>query len=99
MAQREHASAGYSLIMGHAGMIVRHADGLLEGAADPRSEAAFASAGMTVAVARPSTIVSPKILRILSSSSTGRSHRPAEPQSTLRSTAWARIMVESRLLS
>jgi len=30
--------------MGHAGAIVRHADGLLEGAADPRSDGAVAAA-------------------------------------------------------
>jgi oxamate amidohydrolase len=34
----------YSDLMGHAGAIVRHADGLLEGAADPRSDGAVAAA-------------------------------------------------------
>jgi oxamate amidohydrolase len=34
----------YSDLMGHAGGIVRHADGLLEGAADPRSDGAVAAA-------------------------------------------------------
>lgn len=34
----------YSDLMGHAGAIVRHADGLVEGAADPRSDGAVAAA-------------------------------------------------------
>jgi gamma-glutamyltranspeptidase/glutathione hydrolase len=34
----------FSDLMGHAGAIVRHADGLLEGAADPRSDGAVAAA-------------------------------------------------------
>jgi gamma-glutamyltranspeptidase/glutathione hydrolase len=29
--------------MGHAGMVVRHRDGLLEGAADPRGDGAAAA--------------------------------------------------------
>ncbi|HEX2256800.1 MAG TPA: gamma-glutamyltransferase [Afifellaceae bacterium] len=33
----------FSDLMGHAGAIVRHADGLLEGAADPRSDGAVAA--------------------------------------------------------
>jgi oxamate amidohydrolase len=33
----------YSDLMGHAGAVVRHADGLLEGAADPRSDGAVAA--------------------------------------------------------
>jgi gamma-glutamyltranspeptidase/glutathione hydrolase len=31
---------GFTSVMGHAGAIVRHADGLIEGAADPRSDGA-----------------------------------------------------------
>jgi oxamate amidohydrolase len=34
----------YSGLMGPAGAIVRHADGLLEGSADPRSDGAVAAA-------------------------------------------------------
>lgn len=34
---------GFSDIMGHAGAIVRHADGLLEGASDPRSDGSVAA--------------------------------------------------------
>jgi gamma-glutamyltranspeptidase len=35
--------APFTSVMGHAGAIVRHANGLLEGAADPRSDGAVAS--------------------------------------------------------
>lgn len=33
----------YDETVGHAGMIIRHADGLLEGGADPRSDGAVAA--------------------------------------------------------
>jgi gamma-glutamyltranspeptidase/glutathione hydrolase len=35
--------AAFAEIMGHAGAIVRHPDGLLEGASDPRSNGAVAA--------------------------------------------------------
>jgi gamma-glutamyltranspeptidase/glutathione hydrolase len=34
---------GFSLMMGHAGALVRHSDGLLEGATDPRSDGGVAA--------------------------------------------------------
>ncbi len=35
--------AGFSDIMGHAGALVRHASGLIEGAADPRGDGVVAA--------------------------------------------------------
>jgi gamma-glutamyltranspeptidase/glutathione hydrolase len=35
--------SAYTPVMGHAGAIVRHPDGMLEGATDPRSDGAVAS--------------------------------------------------------
>ena len=46
MAARGHVvewAGDYDSVMGHAGAVVRHADGLLEGASDPRSEGSVAS--------------------------------------------------------
>jgi gamma-glutamyltranspeptidase/glutathione hydrolase len=35
--------APFTATMGHAGAVVRHADGLIEGATDPRSDGAVAT--------------------------------------------------------
>ncbi len=46
LAERGHEVeiiGAYDETVGHAGMIIRHADGMLEGGADPRSDGGVAA--------------------------------------------------------